>query len=234
MPVKWVSDGFYLFSIWEPAADAYSRLVVISWQKVVADLREECFEHTDIKPHCFVWILLEINGLQSQFRPKEPIVSVQKYVWPDLCGRRNLPSCQLQQVVCLSKGKEHPIWTSLFKILNLLRSGWLLTFKTSLPEECWAELLTSVDDISCRAATTKHTDAQCKSWETAVKLMLKWEDKTVGTSLMGANKQLLWNKGLLCPAHAEHLTVNTLAVHSWFILQKGYAHITMYFRVMPV
>lgn len=74
--------GEGLFSIRRPAADACSRLVVISWQKVVADLREERFEYADITPHCFVWTLLdvEINSLQSQFRAKEQTVTEQKRV----------------------------------------------------------------------------------------------------------------------------------------------------------
>lgn len=62
---KWeVVVFFYLFSIWGPAADGCSRLVTVSRQEVMSDLREECFEHTNIKPHSFIRIL-EVKSLQS-------------------------------------------------------------------------------------------------------------------------------------------------------------------------
>lgn len=73
---------FYLFSILGSAADACSGLLVISWQEVVVDLREERFEHADIKPHRFVWILLDVKikhfTVSVEFRQKEQIISVQE------------------------------------------------------------------------------------------------------------------------------------------------------------
>lgn len=72
LSVEHTSDGhwkgllflvcFYLFSIWGSTADGCRCLVAVSRYKVVADLREKRFEHTNIKPHCFIWILLDMEG----------------------------------------------------------------------------------------------------------------------------------------------------------------------------
>lgn len=52
--------GFYLFSVWGPAADGCCHLVTLSREKVVTDFWEECFEHTNIKPRSFLWNLLDL------------------------------------------------------------------------------------------------------------------------------------------------------------------------------
>lgn len=44
----------HLFTIWRPAADGCCHLLALSREKVVADLREQCFEHTNIKPCSFL------------------------------------------------------------------------------------------------------------------------------------------------------------------------------------
>ncbi len=50
----------YLFSVRGAATNDRS-LVAVRRQEVVADLRVKCFEHTNIKPHCFIWILLNVE-----------------------------------------------------------------------------------------------------------------------------------------------------------------------------